>query len=145
MVLDANVVIALLDEGDALHARAYDLVEVNAWDEFCTSALTLGEMLVRPSTRGLADRERGKIERLGVDVVPLSRDLAIAAAGVKAHRRLQLPDAVVVVTASATGGRLATFDRKLERAARDEAVRIADADLTDADPVEELDAVRAPG
>ncbi|MBP1300768.1 PIN domain-containing protein [Curtobacterium sp. 1310] len=128
MVLDANVVIALLDEGDGLHERAYDLVEDHAWDEFCTSALTLAEMLVRPASRGHADRERGTIERLGVSVVPVTGCTARRAADIRASRRLGMPDAVVLVTAQAVHGQLATFDRKLRRIAQAEGLDLAEPD-----------------
>lgn len=127
MVLDANVVIALLDEGDGLHERAYDLVEDHAWDEFCTSALTLAEMLVRPASRGHTDRERGTIERLGVRIVPVTDPTAHRAADVRASSRLGMPDAVVLVTAQAVHGQLATFDRKLRRIAQAEGILLAEA------------------
>ncbi|MCL9665403.1 PIN domain-containing protein [Curtobacterium albidum] len=128
MVLDANVVIALLDEGDGLHERAFDLIEDHAWDEFCTSALTLAEMLVRPASRGHADRERGTIARLGVTVVPVTDGTARRAADVRATRRLGMPDAVVLVTAQRLQGQLATFDRKLGRIARAEGLVVAEPD-----------------
>ncbi|MDM7891422.1 type II toxin-antitoxin system VapC family toxin [Curtobacterium caseinilyticum] len=125
-MLDANVVIALLDEDDDSHARAYDLVEDHAWDDFCTSALTLGEMLVRPAARGPAERERSTIERLGVSVVPVTSSTAVAAARVRADRRVAMPDAVVLVTARSVGAELATFDRKLRRIARSEGLVVAE-------------------
>lgn len=126
IVLDANVVIALLDEDDGSHERARDLIDDHEWDEFCTSALTLGEMLVRPAERGHADCEHGAVERLGVTVLPVTSSTAVAAARVRAGRRLQMPDAIVLATARAAGGQLATFDRKLRRIARSEGVVIAE-------------------
>ena len=126
IVLDANVVIALLDEDDGSHERARDLIDDHEWDEFCTSAVTLGEMLVRPAERGHAERERGTVERLGVAVLPVTSSTALAAARVRASRRVQMPDAIILVTARATGGQLATFDRKLRRVARSEGVVVAE-------------------
>lgn len=38
---------ALLDEDDGSHERARDLIDDHEWQELCTAAATLGEMLVR--------------------------------------------------------------------------------------------------
>ncbi len=128
MVLDANVVIALLNERDGLHVDAFDLVDDNAWDEFCTSAVTLSETLVRATALGAVERERSKIGLLGVRIVPVTSAMAHAAARLRSEHRLHLADAIVVSTTTTMRGRLATFDKRVRRIAHEEGIEVAAVD-----------------
>ena len=48
IALDASVLIAWSDAGDASHQRAFDLIEEHEWDEFATNAVVVSR--VRPPT-----------------------------------------------------------------------------------------------
>ncbi|WP_182046352.1 type II toxin-antitoxin system VapC family toxin [Curtobacterium sp. ME26] len=126
IVLDANVLIALLDREDGLHTQAFELVEDHAWDVFCTSAVTLAETLVRPTRLGSAADHERHLVALGVHVVAMSRAQARGVAGLRARERIGFPDATAVVTAQGARGRLATFDRRLGKLARKHGVELAD-------------------
>jgi len=126
IVLDANVLIALLDRRDALHGQAFELVEEHAWDAFCTSSVTFAETLVRPSKLGLASAHEAVLRSIGVRVVPMSRAVARGVADLRAHERVGVPDATAVVTTQHAEGLLATFDRRLGKLARRHGVDLAE-------------------
>lgn len=126
IVLDANVLIALLDRRDALHVQAFELVEDHAWDMFCTSAVTFAETLVRPSRLGLASAHGAHLRSVGIRVVPVSRAVARGVADLCAHERVGVPDAAAVVTTQHASGMLATFDRRLGKLARKHGVELAE-------------------
>lgn len=126
IVLDANVLIALLDRRDALHARAFELVEDHAWDTLCTSTVTFAEALVRPSRLGLASAHETYLRSIGVRVVPLTHRAAHGIAALRARERVGVPDAIAVITAQQVDGMLTTFDRRLSRLARRHDVDLAE-------------------
>jgi predicted nucleic acid-binding protein len=116
-VLDAGPVIALLDAGDAHHrrARAAFADALGRRDRLVLPASAFAETLVGPARRGPAAVAtlRDAIRRLPIDVVPLGPEVALSAATLRArHRRLRLPDALVIATAAHLGAdRLLTTDR----------------------------------
>lgn len=116
-VLDAGPVIALLDAGDAHHrrARAAFADALVRRDRLVLPASAFAEALVAPARRGPAAVAtlREAIGRLPVDVVPLGPEVALSAATFRAHhRRLRLPDALVIATAAHLGAdHLLTTDR----------------------------------
>ncbi|MCH7698015.1 MAG: PIN domain-containing protein [Chloroflexi bacterium] len=70
------------------------------------SVVTEIELLVRPLRDGTlqdVERVRALMDAQGFNVVPLDREIARAAAGVRAESGLRLPDAAVVATAMVTG------------------------------------------
>lgn len=89
---------------------------VAAGDDLLMSASALAESLVGPSRRGSFAVERviEVLEAVPIDVVPVDRAVATAAAQLRAdHRRLRLPDALVIATAIAVDAdRLVTTDRR---------------------------------
>ena len=104
-VLDAGVVIAVLDAGDAHHAAATTaLSDARAQgDELVIPVSAYAECLVSPSRTGpaavaMVDRF---LEGLPVRVEPATRAIGAAAASLRgAHGpSLRLPDALVVATA----------------------------------------------
>lgn len=117
IIFDANVLIALTLPADASHRAAVDLIDEHEWDEFGASALTLAEVLVRPSRDGDDRRVRDVMESLGLQVMPLGAAASVRVAGVRATTKLRLPDAVVLHTAEDQHAMLATFDERLARAA----------------------------
>ncbi len=129
-VLDADVLIGALDGRDPHHPEARDLF--TAWQAEGAGALisvvNLSEVLVAPA----ADPERLRAAReairaLGVGVHRPGEATCVHAAALRARHPISLPDAYCLATASATRGTLASFDRKVRRAAEAERVPVADA------------------
>jgi predicted nucleic acid-binding protein len=117
IVLDAGVLIGLLEPADAFHDRALTLVEGLATD-LAVHTLTLAEVLVGPARVGLAERVRSDLLDIGVRVVDLGADEARTLARIRVEHRLKMPDACVLATAIHLGRPLATFDERLAVAAR---------------------------
>lgn len=121
---DTNVVIAIIEgTGPLSPAQAAIL---NAIDEdrlpALTSELTLAECLVKP----FAERNAVAIEaflsfldgRPSFPTMPVTRDLLLDAARLRAETRLRLPDAIHMVTATRFGCRcFLTEDRDMKPAA----------------------------
>jgi len=121
LVLDANVVIALLDDRDALHARAEDALDQASGHELVLPASAYAEVLVG-AFRAVPDRVDefdATLARVPVRIEPLSAAIARAAARMRASTSsLLLADALVLATASELGGSVLTADRRLSRHAR---------------------------
>ncbi len=110
-VLDAGVLIAVLDGGDAHHvgARAALSTRVEQGDRFAVPASVYAEVLVGPYTVGEAAATTVDefLARLGADIAAADADVARRAAQLRArHRRLRLPDALVIATAQHVGADL---------------------------------------
>ena len=107
--LDTNVLIAMVEIGPRLTPGQLALLRrIDAGHMVgVTSELSLCEVLVRPFADGNVQLNAEFLELLrpgGVlEVVPISRDVLIRAAGLRADTRMKLPDAVHVATAAATG------------------------------------------
>jgi predicted nucleic acid-binding protein len=104
-VVDAGVVIGLLDAEDAHHAAAGDALRSarERHDRLVLPASALAEALVSPARSGSAAvaTVRRLLERLPIQVAALDADIAVSAAAVRArHRSLKLPDALVIATAA---------------------------------------------
>jgi predicted nucleic acid-binding protein len=116
-VLDAGVVIAILDASDAHHAAAVEAVTRarEGGDTLVLLASAYAECLVSPHRRGpeavaVVD---SFVDALPARVEPASRAIAGAAAELRARHAgaLRLPDALVVATALVLGAdRLLTTD-----------------------------------
>lgn len=124
VALDADVVIAFLDDGDGQHERAIDMLlpHLGAGDDFLLSASVYAEVMVRPIQRGVAGTVDEFLDAIRADVMAIDRALARRAAELRArHRSLRLPDALSVAAATARGAELLTLDRRLRRIAAAEA------------------------
>ena len=116
-VLDAGVVIAILDASDAHHAAAVQAVTRSRerGDTLVLPASAYAECLVPPYRRGpeavaVVD---SFVDALPARVEPASRAIAGTAAELRARHagQLRLPDALVVATALVVGAdRLLTTD-----------------------------------
>jgi predicted nucleic acid-binding protein len=120
LILDASVLIGLLDTSDAHHDIAVD--EVEAADQrgatLLTPASAYSEALVSFARVGRLPDAREAIAAMGIAVTPLTTTVAELAAELRAtHDRLRLPDAIVVATARELGSELLTFDDRLKRVA----------------------------
>ena len=118
IVLDASVLIAHLDERDALHAGAGAALERAASELLGCSSITLAEVLVGPARSGQLEAARAAMAELEVEEIPLGVDAAVRLATMRAEVGLKLPDCCVLLAADEVAARaIVTFDDALARAA----------------------------
>lgn len=116
--VDAGVIIGFLDGSDTHHANARTMLASSLQDgeSIAIAASALAECLAGPARQGddSIRTVRNLVDRLPIAIVPLDVDIATTAARLRAtHRRLRLPDALVIATAiEARADRLVTTDRK---------------------------------
>lgn len=118
LILDANVLIGLLDASDARHDRAIADVEAadDASRDLIVPASAYSEVLVAFARAGRTAEARQAIAAMGITVEPLGADTAARAAELRArHRHLRLPDAMVLATATPAGRELLTYDTSLAK------------------------------
>lgn len=120
LILDASVLIGLLDADDAHHASAVNQVEAadRAGENLLTPASAYSEALVAFARAGRLPDAREAVAGMGIEVIPLTAAVAERAAELRAeHDRLRLPDAIVLATAQNEPGRLLSYDQRLTRLA----------------------------
>jgi toxin FitB len=119
IVLDASVLIAHLDQHDALHSAARERLRtaVKQRSRFGTSTITLAEVLVDPTRSGTLRAAQAALHGLDVEELPLPQDAAERLAALRADTGLKLPDCCVLLAAEAANGGVLTFDERLARAA----------------------------
>jgi predicted nucleic acid-binding protein len=118
IALDASVLIAHLDERDALHERAVECLLETADQPLVCSPITLAEVFLGPARHGRLGAARDAVAELGVHEIALSEDSAARLASMRADTGLKLPDCCVLLAAQ--DGRadgVLTFDNRLARAA----------------------------
>ena len=121
MILDASVLIGLLDAADNHRDRAVNEVDQadRADHQLLTPASAYSEALVPFARAGRVNDARDAIAGMGIAVVPLTAPIAERAAELRArHESLRLPDALVLATAHEQDGTLLTYDDRLARTAR---------------------------
>ena len=116
LILDASVLIGLLDVADAHHSRA--VLDVEDADRasrgLLTPASAYSEALVPFARADRVSEAREALAAMGIAVAPLTATMAELAAEVRArHHRLRLPDAIVLACARELGGELLSYDRLL--------------------------------
>ena len=120
LILDASVVIGLLDTADAHHQAAVEAVEAADATKrrVVVPASAYSETLVAfARVRRLPDA-RDAIAAMGITVAPLTATMAELAAELRAqHQRLRLPDAIVLACARELAGELLSYDERLHRIA----------------------------
>jgi predicted nucleic acid-binding protein len=121
-VVDAGVVIAILDSSDAHHAVARQAVAhaMDRGDRLVIPASACAEVLVAPYGRGAeaVATVEAFLAALPIIVEPATREIAAVAAELRSRhgRRLPLPDALVVATAIAvSAARVLTTDARWPR------------------------------
>ena len=121
LILDASVLIGLLDSADAHHARAIDDVERadQGGLRLLAAASAHSEALVAFARAGRLAEAREAIAAMGITITPLTAAIAerAAAARVK-HSRLRLPDAIVLACAEELDGELLSYDQHLAHIAQ---------------------------
>ncbi len=128
-VIDADVVIALLNPADAQHRRARRVLTdvLTGIPERVMSAFTLAEILVGPlrARDGSEDRVHLTLEGFRIEVLEGTRPRARSAAAVRARTGARLPDAFVLAAALEMQGRqpepvtVTSFDKRLLATWRD--------------------------
>ncbi len=118
-IIDAGVIIGVLDRADAHHASARRLLSaaMAEGDVLAVPASVYAEVLVGPSRGGPAGKRAVDdfLADLAADIEPITRQSAARAAELRAThgRRLRLPDALVVATAlHLKADRILTTDRQ---------------------------------
>jgi predicted nucleic acid-binding protein len=121
LILDASVLIGLMDAADAHHDRSINDVEAadRAGRQLLLPASAYSETLVAFVRVGRLHEARQAVAAMGIAVVPLTETIAERAAELRARHdeRLRLPDAIVLATARERGGELLSYDRRLSRLA----------------------------
>ena len=100
---DTNLFIYLL-EGGRFAPRVRDLRKRMAerGDELFTSALTLGELLVKPTEAGeAASRDHRASLEQAATIVPFDTEAAVHYASIRADRTIKPPDAIQLACAAA--------------------------------------------
>ena len=124
IVLDASVLIAHLDGGDAHHARAGKLIGEDSGSETLgASAISLAETLVAPAKARRLDDARVALERLAVVELPLGPDAPTRLARLRADTGRKLPDCCVLLAAEEIDAAVASFDPALVQAAASRGLR----------------------
>ena len=118
VVIDANVVIAAAEPGDALHGSAVETLRSArlAGDEFILPASVLAEALVRAYRIGDdvgTANERDLVGLFG-PVRIIDQDVVSATARLRGrHRALRMADAFVIATGIVDRAITLTYDRRL--------------------------------
>ena len=118
-VVDAGIIIGVLDGADAHHDAAVRLLSkvIDEDDRIAVPASAYAEALVGPARRGPSARRVVDefLADMAADVEPITRQSAARAAELRAThgRRLKLPDALVVAVAMhLKADRILTTDRR---------------------------------
>lgn len=120
LILDASVLIGLLDTADPHHDRAVDDVEAADREgrQLLLPASAYSETLVAFARARRLEEARRAITAMGITIVSLTDTIAERAAELRArHTRLRLPDAIILATTQELGGGLLSYDRKLSQLA----------------------------
>ena len=117
IVLDASIVIALLDPHDRHHLRATDLLAEHAVEGFRMHQLTLAEVLVGAMRAGRGTQRVNDLMSLGVVAHEPDANEPLILAELRATTGLRMPDCCVLAVARQETLPLAAFDDQLARAA----------------------------
>lgn len=118
IAVDAGVVIAVLDERDAHHEAAFQLLLAAGDQRLVMGAVTRAEALVGAARQGRTAESLANMDVIGIQEVPLPADAATRLAELRAATGAKMPDCCLLLVAQQTGSSLATFDRRLRTAAR---------------------------
>jgi predicted nucleic acid-binding protein len=125
IVVDASVLIAHLDERDAHHARALELLLGLASHPLGASPITIAEVLVGPADQGRLDDARDALDAMGLREVPFGASASRRLALLRSQTRLKLPDCCVILAAEdAPAEAILTFDARLDEAAASRGLRL---------------------
>lgn len=123
IVLDASVMIAVLDPHDVHFTRARELFRANSTQRVVAHRLTMAESLVVAARANLTVAVALALATLGVGRLDEPDD-PVELAELRAHTGLRMPDACVLLAARRDGASLATFDRRLAHTAQGEGIPV---------------------
>lgn len=125
-VLDTDVVIGALDRSDAHHEAATKLLLELIADGVPRrmSPVNYAEALVRPAERSeLLERAVAALDDLGIELVAPTARVARDAARIRGLG-ISLADGFAIAAAQQVGGTVASFDRRVRRAATEVGVAV---------------------
>jgi predicted nucleic acid-binding protein len=122
IVLDAGVIVALLDRDDAHHRWAHATIRALGHGRIVVAALSLAEALVHPAAAGAGELAHQRVSELRPKVVSTTADDVLQLADLRGHTRLRMPDVVVLYTALSLRAAVATTDGRLARVAAERGV-----------------------
>lgn len=118
-VLDASVLIALMNPGDVHYADAVAMVRRGAIaGGLLAHPMTVAESAVGAAEHGRLEQVRRAFDGLGLATAESDPEQPWRLAALRAEARLPLPDCCVLDLAIVSGGDLATFDTRMAVAAR---------------------------
>lgn len=121
LILDASVLIGLLDTADAHHTQAVQDTEAadRTGRPLLVPASAYSEALVAFARADRIEDAREAIAAMGLTIAPLTASIAERAAELRArHERLRLPDAIVLASVHELSGELLSYDHNLARLTR---------------------------
>jgi len=124
IVVDASVAIGWLDDADAQHASATQLLLDHVGDDLVLHPLTLAEVLVGATRAGKVELARDLLVRAGFRADVPDVDQPVRLARMRVDTGLKLPDCCVLDVAAFHGASLATFDTGLADEARGRGVEV---------------------
>ena len=125
-VLDASVLIALMNPGDVHYADAVAMVRRGAIaGGLLAHPMTVAESAVGAAEHGRLEHVRRAFDGLGLVTAESDPEQPWRLAALRAEARVPLPDCCVLDLAIRSGGHLATFDTRLAGAARRHGVTLA--------------------
>lgn len=116
IVLDASVMIAILDGSDSHFQAAKQIFLGRTTERLVAHRMTVGEALVQPARVERAPAAAAALAMLGVGYLDEPDD-PIELAKLRASSGLKLPDCIVLHAALREKAKLATFDARLAGAA----------------------------
>ncbi|QEO08758.1 type II toxin-antitoxin system VapC family toxin [Protaetiibacter larvae] len=124
IVLDASVMIAVLDSADAHSGAARELLRSHAADRLVAHRINVAEVLVQPVRAQRAAQASATLAHLGIEYDD-EPDHPLVLAELRANTGLPMPDCCVLHLAIRERAAIASFDERLVRAARGLGLQIA--------------------
>lgn len=119
IAVDASVLIAHMESGNAHHHRAVALLRAANGVDLALHAVNAAEVLVNPVRRNASAEVLRDWSMQGVVVVPTDEASPVRLAALRVRTGLKMPDCCVIDVAQQRHAAVATFDDRLARAARD--------------------------
>lgn len=116
VVLDAGVLIGLLDPSDAHHDASRRVFRTGF--QFWVHPLNIGEALITPERAGRGFEALEDLRRAGVVAATLGPDEPLLVARIRAQHGLRMPDACALAAAVHNDLPLVTFDKRLAAEAK---------------------------
>lgn len=125
IAVDASLLVAHLDSGDAHHTAATRLLVAAAGKSFVIHTLNLAEVLVGGGRAGRGDEMLHDLIAMGIQIASHDDREALRLAELRVSTGLKLSDCCALDVALSNDASLATFDARLTAAAHDIGVILA--------------------